>query len=85
MKGKQIRKRINKAVFIHKWDDYIHRKFQGMYTKLPKLIIEVKSTFNNQLHFYMLAISIRKLKLKLNNSCNCQKIKFLGLNIIKDV
>jgi len=46
MKGIQIGKRTNKAVFIHKWDDYIQRKFQGMYTKLPKLIIEVKSTYN---------------------------------------
>ena len=64
MKGTQIGKRINKAVFIHKWDDYIQRKFQGMYTKLPKLIIEVKSTYNKQLYFYILAMSIWELKLK---------------------
>ena len=64
MKGTQIGNKINKAVFIHKWDDYIQRTFQGMYTKLPKLITEVKSTYNNQLYFYILAMSIWKLKLK---------------------
>lgn len=69
---------INKIAHIWRYHDILHRKSQGIYTKLPEHINSArsqntKSTSKNQVYFYKLAMSIWKVKLKIQNHLQLPK------------
>lgn len=62
----------NKIAHVWSHHDNQHRKSQGIYTKLQECVSSarsqnIKSTCKSQVYFYILAMSIWKLQLKMQN------------------
>lgn len=49
----------NETVSTHRWHDFQHRKFQGIYKKAPRSneftkVTDIRSRYKNHLYFYIL-------------------------------